>query len=443
MEREIVFAGEARSFGAARALMNEMNAPDIADELENLEGADAVRAFRMLKKDKAAEVFAYLSHDVQQEIVEKVTDAEIHAIVQDMFLDDAVDFIEEMPANVVRRILNGVSKQRRDLINAFLQYPEGSAGSIMTVEYVALKEKVTVREAFDIIRASGVTKETIYTCYVIDNARRLLGTVSVRTLLLAKPDDLVGDIVESGMISARTTEDKESLVNDFRKYGLLAMPVVDAEDRLVGIVTVDDAMEVQEEESTEDFSIMAAVTPSEDTYLKTGVLAMTRNRVVWLLLLMLSATVTGAIISSFEDALAVLPALVAFIPMLMDTGGNAGSQSSTLIVRGMALEEIDTSNIFSVLWKELRVAFLCGTALAIVNFGRILLMNRDGMMALTVSIALFCTVVVSKSVGCLLPMGAKRLGLDPAVMASPVITTIVDACSLILYFALAKAILGI
>lgn len=434
---------ETFNFAAMREMLDGMNAVDIADELEEMDAQVSVKVFRMLPKDMAADVFAYLSRDTRQQIVEKITDREIGAIIDDLFLDDAVDFIEEMPANVVRRVLANIQADTRDLINQFLKYPEDSAGSIMTIEYVELKANLTVREAFEHIRATGVDKETLYTCYVIDKDRRLLGTVSARTLLLTEVDNVIGDIMDKNIISAKTTDDKESLAIDFRKYGLLAMPVVDHENRLVGIVTVDDAFEVQEEEATEDFEIMAAISPSGDPYLKTDVLTLAKNRVPWLLLLMLSATVTGLIISGFEDSLSVMPALVAFIPMLMDTGGNSGAQSSTLVIRGMALEEIDTSDVGTVWWKEIRVAILCGAALVLVNFLRILITSGNWLMALTVSTALYITVIIAKSVGCLLPMGAKRLGLDPALMASPAITTIVDACALGVYFGLAKTILHI
>ncbi len=444
MINEIVTMSEHRDYAAVKVLLDGMNVVDIAEELDDMDETLLVKVFRMLHKDKAAEVFAYLSHDRQQDIVEAISDREIKRIMDDLFMDDTVDFIEEMPANVVKRVLASVPAEKRDMINQLLQYPEHSAGSLMTIEFVDLKISLTVRDAFEHIRSTGLDKETVYTCYVIDLDRKLLGTVSVRALLLANEDRLIGDIMDRSVISAQTSDDQESLSNDFRKYGLLAMPVVDTENRLVGIVTVDDAFTVQEEEATEDFEIMAALSPSEEPYLKTSVWMLTKNRVLWLLLLMLSATVTGAIITGFEDALAALPALVAFIPMLMDTGGNSGSQSSTLIIRGMALEEISPSDALVVLWKEIRVAVLCGGVLVIVNFTRMMFTSGgDLFMAATVSLTLYLTVIMAKSVGCLLPMGAKKLGLDPAVMASPVITTIVDAGSLALYFALAKVIMRI
>jgi magnesium transporter len=440
MDQKII---NGASVAEMKEMLSGMNAVDVAEELENLEGQLAVKVFRMLGKDMAADVFAYLSKDMRQCIVDIISDKEIGRIMDDLFLDDAVDFIEEMPANVVRRVLATVNKDTRELINHFLKYPEDSAGSLMTIEYVGLRANVTVLEAFKQIREAGVDKETIYTCYVMDTDRRLLGAVSARTLLLAEPGDLVGDIMDKNIISAKTTDDKEEVVNDFRKYGLLAVPVVDHENRLVGIVTVDDAFEAHEEEATEDFELMAAMSPSDEPYLRTGVWELTKNRVLWLLLLMLSATVTGSIISGFEGALAGVPALIAFIPMLMGSGGNAGAQSSTMVIRGMAIEEIELKDALIVFWKELRVAMLCGAALMAVNFGRVLLTNGDLMLALTVSAALFATIILAKSVGSMLPMAAKKLKMDPAVMASPVITTVLDASSLLVYFALAKLIMRV
>lgn len=433
---------KSNGYTELRRVLGELNPADIAEEFEEMELADAVRVFRMLPKDTAAEVFAYLPSDNQQGIVEKIKDSEIKSVVEEMFLDDAVDFIEEMPASVVKRVLANLTPDKREIINQFLKYPENSAGSIMTIEYISLKERLTVREAFDKIRAEGIDSETIYTCYVTDSERRLLGDVSVRALLLAPPDARVSDIMNAGVTPAVTTDDRESIVGDFRKYGLLAMPVVDNENRIVGIVTVDDVMTVQEEEATEDFEIMAAMSPSDDPYLKTSIFTLTKNRLPWLLLLMLSATFTGAIISGFEEALSTIPALIAFIPMLMDTGGNAGAQSSTLIIRGMALDEVEPSDILRVLWKELRVALLCGSALAAVNFARIAIMKHDVILSITVSISLLLTVMLAKTVGCLLPIAAKKLKLDPAVMASPVITTLVDAGALLLFFGMAQALLA-
>jgi magnesium transporter len=373
-----------------------------------------------------------------------MTDAEAGKIINALFVDDAVDFIEEMPANVVKRVLQNVSQSKRQIINQLLQYPEGSAGSIMTVEYVELRQDTSVQEAFDIIRATGVNKETIYTCYVTQRDKLLVGVVSVRTMLLAKPQDKIGDIMSTNLITAQTTDDQEAIAAQFKKYSLMSLPVVDKEQRLVGIVTVDDIVQVIEEETTEDFEKMAALYPADEPYMKTGVLKHTRNRIVWLMLLMLSATITSSIISGFEDSIATLPILVAFIPMLMDTGGNAGSQASTLVIRGIALGEIQFKDRLRVLWREIRVGVLCGIALALVNFVRVFLMNgRDYLLCLTVSASLIATVVISKSVGSMLPLLAKRTKMDPAIMAAPLITTIVDATSLIIYFAIARMILKI
>lgn len=424
-----------------KEMLDSMHVADIAEEIESMEEQLGIKIFRMLPKDTAAEVFAYLSRDTQQNIVEGMADREIGGIMDELFLDDAVDFIEEMPANVVKRILAVVPAKDRDVINHFLKYPEDSAGSVMTIEYVSLKSDMTVGEAFSHIREMAIDKETIYTCYVTDGNRHLIGAVSAKKLLLSEMGQLVGDMMDKKIISAATTDDKETLVNGFVKYGLLAMPIVDSENRLVGIVTVDDVLDVQEEEATEDFEIMAAITPSDEPYLRTSVFTLTKNRIPWLILLMLSATVTGAIISGFEDALAVVPALVAYIPMLMDTGGNSGAQSSTMVIRNIALDEINLSDTLQVLWKEVRVAVLCGAVLCAVNFARIMLINRDIIMAIIVSLSLYCTVLIAKSVGCMLPLLAKRLKLDPAVMASPMITTIVDAFALLVYFALARAFL--
>ena len=432
-----------RDFATLKETLKKSNPVDIAEGIEELDDQQAIKYFRMLPKDTAAEVFAYLSSNTQQNIVNAIKDYEISHIIDELFIDDAVDFIEEMPAGVVKRVLNNLPTEKRDIINHFLKYPEGSAGSIMTIEYVDLKEHLTVAEAFDRIRRDGVDKETIYTCYVIDSERRLLGAVSVKTLLLSSLSDKISDIMQREVLFAATGEDKEGIANDFRKYGLLAMPVVDNENRLVGIVTVDDVLEVQEEEATEDFEIMAAISPSDEPYMKTSIWELSKNRILWLLLLMLTATITGSIIGGFEDALAVMPVLVTFIPMLMDTGGNAGSQSSTLVIRGIALEEIEPSDILKVWWKELRVSVLCGGALAIVNFVRVLIMNRSSSIALSVSLALYVTIILSKSVGCLLPLVARKLKLDPAVMAAPVITTIVDAGALLVFFGIAKLIFHI
>ena len=430
-----------------RSVMREklggMNSADIAAGLESLEERDAVKMFRMLPKDKAADVFSYLDASIQQNIIEAIADREIGGIINELFLDDAVDFVEEMPANVVKRVLANVSTGRRDLINHFLQYPEDSVGSIMTIEYIDLKSHMTVADAFLRIRQTGMNKETIYTCYVTDSERRLIGLVTARTLLLSPKESLIGDVMEPNVMYARTHDDQEGLINSFRKYGYLAIPVVDSEDRLVGIVTHDDALTIQEEEATEDFEKMAAMLPSEESYHKTGAFRMAKNRIFWLVILNLSVFLTGAITAGFEDMLAMLPLLVVFMPLLMDTSGDAGSQSSTLVIRGMALGEIEMSDALRVLFKELRVSLICGGALAAVNLGRVLILGYDMTTAIIVSIALLVAIIISKTAGGLLPLGAKLVKLDPAVMAGPVLTTIVDAVTLLVYFNLARVIMHV
>ena len=441
MENELIGLLKDSSRVALREKLDVMNAVDIAEALEDLDEQDAVKVFRMLAKDKAAEVFAYLDPDIQQSIIEAITDREIGGIIDELFLDDAVDFIEEMPANVVKRVLANVTRDRREQINNFLQYPEDSVGSIMTIEYVDLKSHMTVADAFSRIRSTGMNKETIYTCYVTDNERRLIGLVTARTLFLSPKTSLIRDVLEPDVMFARTHDDQEELMNNFRKYGYMAIPVVDSEDRLVGIVTFDDALTVQEEEATEDFEKMAAMLPSEEPYLKTGVFAMAKNRTPWLVLLNLSVFLSGAIVAGYEGLLAQLPVLVAFMPLLMDTSGDAGSQSSTLVIRGMALDEIRLSDSFSVFLKELCVSLICGGVLAIVNCARVVIFGYSFPLAVTVSLALLAAIVFSKTVGGLLPLGAKLVKVDPAVMAGPVLTTIVDAASLVVYFTLAKIIL--
>ena len=428
---------------ALRRMLDNMNTVDIAEDLEELEITDIIRIFRILSKDKAADVFAYLSPDVQQDIIESITDREISRIIDELFLDDAVDFIEEMPATVVRRVLANATADRRNLINLFLQYPEDSAGSIMTIEYVDLKSGMTVAEAFSHIRNTGEDKESIYTCYVTDSARKLIGMVSAKDLLLADQESVIGDIMEPNVISVGTHDDKETLLSSFRKYGFISMPVVDSESRLVGFVTFDDAFTVQEEETTEDFERMAAMLPSEEPYLKTGVFKLSKHRIPWLLFLMIFATVTGEIVRVFEDSLAVLPALVAFVPMLMNTGGNAGTQSSTLIIRGMALGEIRLSDVVRVLWKETMVSLLCGVVLIVTTFVSVIVFGEGSILAITVCIAMLATIVLSNITGSLLTFGAKAIKVDPAVMAAPLLTNIIDAAALLVYFSLAKIILRI
>ncbi|MDR2941776.1 MAG: magnesium transporter [Treponema sp.] len=427
-----------------KPLLSDINTVDIAEIFEELDREKSIQLFRIMPKAIASDVFAYMDSDQQQIIVEALTDSEIGEIMNKLFVDDAVDFIEEMPANVVNRVLKNVQPEKRKLINSFLKYPDDSAGSIMTTEYIDLREDATVREAFDTIRSTGLNKETIYNCYVIRRDRLLVGAISAKTLMLSKPQERIGDIMDTNLVFAHTTDDQEAIAEQFKKYSLLAMPVVDKEQRLVGIITVDDIVDVIVEESTEDIEKMNALAPSDDPYLKTGVFRLAGNRIIWLLVLMLSATITGMIISNFEAGLAALPILVAFIPMLMDTGGNAGSQASTLIIRGMAIGEISPRDIIRVIWKEVRVGLLCGLTLGTINFIRIFLMNGQNLMlCVTVTLSVCCTILIAKTVGCVLPLVAKCLKIDPAVMAAPLITTIVDALSLIIYFLFAKAIIGL
>ena len=422
----------------------EMNAVDIAEIFHDLDKDKTIRLFRILPKNIASEVFANIESEEQQEIVEALTDSEIGEIMSKLFVDDAVDFIEEMPANVVNRVLKNINSEKRRIINQILQYPEDSAGSIMTTEYVSLREGSTVEEAFDTIRNTGLNKETIYTCYVISWDRVLKGVVTAKDLFLSEAGNKISDIMVPNPVYAHTTDDREAVASMFHRYGFLAMPVVDKEERLVGIITVDDIVDVIVEETTEDIEKMAALSPSDESYMKTGVLKQSRNRIFWLMFLMLSATLTGTIITGFEASLMVLPVLVSFIPMIMNTAGNAGSQSSVLMVRGLALGEINLSDVFIVLWRELRVALLCGIALGVVNFIRIYFMHgRDLFLCLTVSLSLVATVLIAKTVGCLLPLLAKRIKIDPALMAAPLITTIADAASLLVFFTAASLILHI
>lgn len=435
---------ETRQFRRLKELLIEMNEVDVASFMEELDSEKTVVVFRMLPKELATDVFACLSLENQQHIINSITDVELRGIIEDLFVDDAVDMLEELPASVVKRVLQNASPDTRKLINQFLQYPENSAGSIMTAEYVGLKKTMTVEEAFAYIRKHGVDKETIYTCYVMDSVRRLEGVVTVKDLLMNPYDTRIEDIMDTHVIKAVTTEDQEDVVESFHKYDLLSLPVVDHEERLVGIVTVDDIVDVMEQEATEDFEKMAAMAPSEKPYLKTGVFQLAKNRIVWLLVLMVSSMITGGILGKYENAFAIIPLLVTFIPMLTDTGGNAGSQSSTLIIRGMAVGEIEPRDVFRVVWKELRVGAMVGVVLGAVNYIRLVIMYPGNeMICLTVVLSLFVTVVLAKTIGCVLPIAAKVCRMDPAIMAAPLITTIVDAFSLVIYFQLACRLLNL
>ena len=435
---------ENKDFPQLGNLLKDMNPADVAELFEDLPREKMALVFRLLPKELAADAFAYMNPDEQTVLVEAFSDKELHDVVNELYVDDAADMIEEMPANLVKRILRHTDAETRVLINQILNYPKDSAGSIMTMEYVDLKRGMTVEEAFDRIRAIGVEKETVYTCYVTDSRRKLKGIVTVKDLLLAPKNELIRNIMETNIIYVSTHTDKEEVASLFGKYDFLAVPVVDNEERLVGIVTVDDAIDVIQDEATEDIEMMAAITPTDKPYMKTGVFATWKKRIPWLLLLMISATFTGSIITSFEDALSASIVLTGFIPMLMDTGGNAGSQASVSIIRGLSLGEIEYKDIGRILWKEARVAFLCGVSLAVANFVKLLLIDRVTIsVAVVVCSTLVVTVLAAKLVGCSLPVLAKRIGFDPAVMASPFITTIVDALSLLIYFRIACAVLHI
>jgi magnesium transporter len=440
-----------KRYAELRNLLLTMEAADIAalfaDETE-----DAIPLlFRLLPKEQAAEVFVELDSDQQELLIRGFSNTELKEVLDELYLDDTVDIVEEMPANVVKRILKHSDPEMRKSINEILKYPEDSAGSIMTTEFVDLKETMTVEDALKRIRRTGPDKETINVCYVIDDNRRLLGVLSIRTLLLSEEDDIIGDIMDRNFISVQTLDDQEVVARALGKYDFLALPVVDKEQRLVGIVTVDDAIDVLQEEVTEDIEKMAAILPSDKPYLKTGIYETFKARIPWLLLLMISSTFTGQIITSFENALAAFTILTAYIPMLMDTGGNCGSQASVSIIRGISLNEIEFSDLPQVIWKEIRVAVSCGVVLAAANFVKLILVDRmlfhNAMMTIPVAAVIcctmVCTVLCAKLVGCVLPMLAKKLGFDPAVMASPFITTIVDALSLLIYFQFATAILGL
>ena len=428
--------------------IDELNEIDAAEYLMSLPDEAMLSAFRMLKKDTAAGIFSFMDLDMQEALINRMSDVEISMIIEDLFVDDAVDILEELPAIMVKRILKIARPETRNLINKFLSYPEDSAGSVMTAEFIDLHKEMTVAQAIASIRKKGIDKETVYVAYVTNESRVLEGIVSLKDLIFADPDSIIGEIMETEILSANTLDHQEEVVAMIQKYDMLALPIVDKENRLVGIVTVDDALDVIEEEATEDIEKMAAIVPTDKPYMRAGVFEIWKTRIPWLLLLMLSATFTGQIIASFESKLAAIPVLIAFIPMLMGTGGNSGGQSSVTIIRGLAVGEIENKDIWRIIWKETRVAVLCGIVLAACNFVKIILVdnlifhNEVSLQAnLVVSLTLIATVVVAKIVGCALPVAAKKVGLDPAVMASPFITTIVDAVSLLIYFAIATVIL--
>lgn len=439
-----------RQFRKFTDIIDELNPIDVAEYIETLNDEKLITVFRLLKKDVGAEIFAELGSATKEKIILSTTDRDIAGIVENLFVDDAVDLLEELPASMVKRILRSATPEKRAVINKFLQYPDGSAGSVMTAEYIDLKKDMTVAEAVARIRRTGVKKETVYTAFVIDRARKLEGIVSLKDLLFASEDQLIGDIMSTDILHAETNDDRERVAAIISRYDLLSLPIVDKENRLVGIVTVDDAIDVIKEEATEDIEAMAAIVPSSKSYMETSTLETWKKRIPWLLLLMVSAAFTGAIISHYEAELGTYVILTSFIPMLMGSGGNAGGQSSVTIIRGISLGEIEFKDLFRVIFKEFKVSLLCAVTMCVANFIKVMLVDfgasftaENLLVATIVTLTLFCTVVVAKIVGASLPLAVKKLGLDPAVMASPFITTIVDALSLVIYFNFATAFLQI
>ena len=428
---------ELKNYIELKKYLATLEPADIAIFISELSKEEIVIVFRLLHKPIAAEVFVELDTDIQEDLINIFTEKELKEVLDELFLDDTADLIEEMPANVVRRIIKNINKKDRKIVNELLKYPEDSAGSIMTPEFIDFKENMTIEDAFEVIRKDGEDKVNIYTGYVLTKSRKILGTVDVKDMILADPEQNITEIIDDNIITVNTLEDKEEAAKKFDKYDLIVLPVVDNENRLVGIITVDDAIDVLKEEAEEDFEKMAAVTPSEESYFKTKVVTHAKNRMFWLLLLMISSTITGAIITKYEAAFAALPILVSFIPMIMGTGGNCGSQASTLIIRGLAMDEIRSKDIFKVIWKELRVSVLVGVLLAIVNGIRLLIQYQDMNLAIIVGLTLILTAVMAKLIGCVLPIVAKKVKLDPAIMAAPIITTIVDSCSVFAFFNIA------
>ena len=430
---------EERNFKELKEELENLHPVDLVDAMEELDKKQRMLVFRLLSKEEAAEVFTDMNSDMREELLEALTDSELKEIMDEMYVDDTVDVLEEMPANVVDRLLMATDEETRKQINTLLQYPEDSAGSIMNIEYISLRKEMTVADAILKIRQVGINRETIYTCYVTEK-RKLIGVVDVKDLLTAGESRLIEVIMDENVIYARTLDDQEQVANQINKYGLVAIPILDHEDCMVGIVTVDDAMLVLQDETTEDISIMAGVSPNEDSYFGTSVFQHAKNRSLWLMLLMLSATVTGEILGHYEDAMAVMPVLITFIPMLMGTGGNCGSQSSTLVIRGLAVGEIEFKDIFRVLFKEIRVAVVVGLMLAVVNGLRIYIMyDQNVMLAGALGLTMIAVVSMAKCIGCILPLLAKKLGLDPAIMAAPLITTILDTCTILVYFNIVTA----
>lgn len=438
--KELIYSKKIREF---RFKISELEFVDIANIIEELDEENQVLAFRMLPKDEASDVFSYLPVHIQEQIIQNITDKEITTIIEDLYVDDAVDLLDELPANIVRKILKNAKPETRNVLNQFLNYTANSAGSIMTCEYIDLKKDMSVEDAIKRIRRVGNDKEDIYTCYVIDRFRRLDGVISIKTLLLANDETIIEEIMDSSFISCKTSDDQESVTKLLQKYDLLSLPVVDNENRLVGIITIDDALDVIQEEAEEDFEKMAAMLPSDKPYLEMSVFSLYKNRIIWLLILMLTGMVTGAILESFEEAISALPLLVAFIPMLNDTGGNSGSQAATMCIRGITTGEITPKQWFKVWWKEFRVSLLIAFSLAVFNFARIMIFNHDSIemklkYCVVVCATLILTVILAKSLGSLLPLLAKKVKLDPAVCAAPMITTIVDCCTILIYFGIAS-----
>ena len=441
---EIKYLVEDKRFTELKNKLKDMNSADISEILDELDDVESVIiVFRLLDKEKAGITFSHMESDMREKLIHAFTDRELKNVLDELFMDDTVDLIEEMPSNVVPKILKAIPKEDRKIVNELLKYPDDSAGSIMTTEFIDLKENMTVEDALKRIRKIGTDSETIYTCYVLDEERILKGIINIKDILLSKKETKIGTLMETNIISVNTLEDQEEVAKIFDKYDLYALPVVDNESRLVGIITVDDAMDVLQEEVDEDFNKMAAITPTEDGYFETSVFKHAKSRIVWLLVLMLSSAITGAIITNYENAFAAVPVLVAFIPMIMGTGGNCGSQSSTLIIRGLATDELELKDVFKILWKEIRVAVIVGVILALVNGLRIFVQYDSLQLAVTIGLSITVTIIMAKSIGCLLPLLAKKLKLDPAIMAAPLISTIVDILSILIFFQIATLIMGL
>ena len=431
-----------KEFQKLKEYLKDINSVDISSFFDELKGEQIILIYRLLEKEKAAEVFTELDSDIQEKLIGVLTDKELKDVVNELYIDDTVDIIEEMPSNVVKRILKHIAPEDRQVINKLLQYPDDSAGSMMTTEFIDLKEDMTVEEALAKIKKIGVDSETVYTCYVLTATRKIIGVITLEKLLLSNLDTKISEIMDKSIIKINTLEDQENVANMFDKYDEYALPVVDKEDRLVGIITVDDALAILKEEQEEDFEKMAAIKPSEDPYLKTSVFTHIKNRIGWLLILMLSATLTGTILAKYEKAFEAVPLLVSFIPMVMGTAGNSGQQTSTIIIRALATGEVSLKDWFKVLWKEVRVGILVGVALLIVNMIRIYIQYKDIQLALVLGLTLIFTVIVSKSIGCLLPMLVKKIKKDPAVVAAPLLTTLIDLCAIIIYFQIATQMLS-